>query len=129
MHRLTSLATLLSLVFVANVNAAPGIKRAADAGTVFAVYPGWDMDNGTAANIVNGTESACLQSCAASSTCVAYAYVPYDNTGTDINPLCVLKDSIDLSTFTVHSGIDVTIGLAGACGTSVCLLHPSTVLN
>ncbi|KAJ7025678.1 hypothetical protein C8F04DRAFT_1268972 [Mycena alexandri] len=75
------------------------------------------MDNGTAANTVNGTESACLQSCAATSTCVAYAYVPYDNTGTDINPLCVLKDSIDLSTFTVHSGIDVTIGLAGACGT------------
>ncbi|KAF8180547.1 hypothetical protein K438DRAFT_1938233 [Mycena galopus ATCC 62051] len=110
-----SLAALVSLV--STVSAAPGARPSPDLGTVFAVYPGWDMDNGTAETIFNGTESACLQSCAANSACVAYAYVPYDNTGTDINPVCVLKNSIDLTTFTVHSGVDVSIGIIGACGT------------
>ncbi|KAF7350033.1 hypothetical protein MVEN_01305000 [Mycena venus] len=110
-----SLATLLFSVVVANA-AAAGIQPVPDVGTVFSVYPGWDMDNGTLETIFNGTELACLQSCASSGSCVAYAYVPYGNTGTE-DPFCVLKNSIDLSTFTVHAGVDVSVGLIGSCGT------------
>ncbi|KAJ7367464.1 hypothetical protein DFH08DRAFT_1070375 [Mycena albidolilacea] len=76
------------------------------------VYPGWDMDNGGSGTIFNVTERACVQSCGASSTCVAYAYVPF----ADPTPFCVLKNAIDLSTFKIQS-FDVSVGLLGACGT------------
>ncbi|KAJ7722321.1 hypothetical protein B0H16DRAFT_1896176 [Mycena metata] len=80
-----------------------------DIGTVFAVYPGWDMDNGQASEISNGTELECLQSCSTDTACVAYAYVPY-------SLACFLKDSFDFSTFTVGT-VPVSTGLVGACGT------------
>ncbi|KAJ7769777.1 hypothetical protein B0H14DRAFT_2967300, partial [Mycena olivaceomarginata] len=107
---LTLLATLLaSLSIAATAKAAPG---AHDVGTVFSVYPGWDMDNGGSGTIFNVTERACVQSCGASSTCVAYAYVPF----ADPTPFCVLKSAIDLNTFKIQS-FDVSVGLLGACGT------------
>ncbi|KAJ7859775.1 hypothetical protein B0H14DRAFT_622373 [Mycena olivaceomarginata] len=110
---LLSLATALASFSFAGV--ANAVQPSPDAGTVFAVYPGWDMDNGALATIFSGTESACLQSCRSSSTCVAYAYIPYGHNGTDAN-LCVTKSTIDLATFKMQS-FDVSVGLVGACGT------------
>ncbi|KAF7351625.1 hypothetical protein MSAN_01595100 [Mycena sanguinolenta] len=119
MHRLFSLATLLPFFVV--VNATPGhdnIKRAADAGPIFAIYPGWDMNNGYSAFIANSTESACLQACVATPTCVAYTYAPYSTTTTvNISPGCYLKSTIDLTKFRVAPGVPSNAGLAGACGT------------
>ncbi|KAJ6452418.1 hypothetical protein C8R45DRAFT_1223475, partial [Mycena sanguinolenta] len=108
-------ATLL-LSCVLMVEAASNVDPVPDAGTIFAVYPGWDMNNGSLQTIFNGTESACLHSCASSSTCVAFAYVPYGHGGSDVNPICVLKSTIDLSTFIIET-FDVSVGIVGACGT------------
>jgi hypothetical protein len=63
MRPLSFLAVLLLSV---PTNAASVVQPAPNAGTVFAVYPGWDMDNGALQTILNGTELACLQSCSSS---------------------------------------------------------------
>ncbi|KAJ7876983.1 hypothetical protein B0H13DRAFT_2347407 [Mycena leptocephala] len=84
-------------------------------GTVFAIYPGWDMDNGRTTATSDGSELACMQLCSADTTCVAYAYAPYQPSG---SLSCFLKDSVDLSTFKTQS-VDVSVGLVGACGTFV----------
>ncbi|KAF8143724.1 hypothetical protein K438DRAFT_1853180 [Mycena galopus ATCC 62051] len=111
MYSLSSLSILLaSFVFMAKATPVP------EAGTIFAVYPGWDMDNGSLQTIFNGTESACLHSCASTTTCVAYSYVAYGHGGTDVNPICVLKSTIDLTTFKIQT-FDVSVGIFGACGT------------
>ncbi|KAJ7861455.1 hypothetical protein B0H14DRAFT_3445379 [Mycena olivaceomarginata] len=86
-------------------------------GTVFAVYPGWDQNDGEGTLIQGGTEAACLEACstnrdAIGSTCIAYSYVPYGAT-----PACFLKPVINLGAFSVDQGRVVTTGLAGACGT------------
>ncbi|KAF7369532.1 hypothetical protein MVEN_00283100 [Mycena venus] len=114
MRSLPVLAITLA-AFAVNV-AASGVRPAPQAGTVFAVYPGWDMDNGALSTIFNGTELACLQSCSSSATCVAYAYIPYGHGGTDNNPICVLKSTIDLSTFKMQT-FDLSVAIVGACGT------------
>jgi hypothetical protein len=54
-------ALLVSFAFV--VNAAPSVGPSPDLGSVYAVYPGWDMDNGGFQGILGGTEFACLQAC------------------------------------------------------------------
>ncbi|KAF7336465.1 hypothetical protein MSAN_02300700 [Mycena sanguinolenta] len=113
MHALSSIASLF-LPFVYMVNAAPAVRRAPEESTVFAVYPGWDMSNGNAETIAVVTEATCLQLCAASSTCVAYSYVPYDDSA---DPLCNLKSTIDVSTFQVNPDLVVNVGLVGACNT------------
>ncbi|KAK6981100.1 hypothetical protein R3P38DRAFT_3234581 [Favolaschia claudopus] len=105
---------LLTALLLSSV--AWALKPTPAAGTVFAVYPGWDMDNGSLQTIFNGTEKACLQSCTSSATCVAYAYIPYGHGGTDVNPICVLKSSIDPSMFKQQS-FDLSVGLVGGCGT------------
>ncbi|KAJ7920553.1 hypothetical protein B0H13DRAFT_1867468 [Mycena leptocephala] len=113
MRPLSFLAVLLLSV---PTNAASVVQPAPNAGTVFAVYPGWDMDNGALQTILNGTELACLQSCSSSATCVAYAYIPYGNNGT-ISPICVLKSTVDLNTFKLQPSFDLSVGIVGACGT------------
>ncbi|KAJ7223476.1 hypothetical protein GGX14DRAFT_558051 [Mycena pura] len=85
-------------------------------GNIFAVYPGWDMNNGAASTTHGGSELACLQACSASATCVAYAYVPYGSSVTGPGTACVLKSSFNITTFTRQS-FDVSVGLLGACGT------------
>jgi hypothetical protein len=59
MRSLSVLATTLA-AFAVNA-AAFGVQPAPQTGPVFAVYPGWDMDNGALSTIFNGTELACLQ--------------------------------------------------------------------
>ncbi|KAJ6592883.1 hypothetical protein B0H19DRAFT_1365184 [Mycena capillaripes] len=115
MRSLSRLA-ILAVFLVLTTSADVGVQPSPDAGTIFAVYPGWDMDNGALQTILNGTEISCLESCRSSATCVAYSYVPYGNSGTGITPFCVLKSSVDLGAFKMQS-FDVSVGLVGACGT------------
>ncbi|KAJ7868537.1 hypothetical protein B0H14DRAFT_3861460 [Mycena olivaceomarginata] len=117
MLTLSTLVTLFASVSLA-VNAAPGAQPAPDIGAVFAVYPGWDMDNGNGGTtMLGGTELACLQACSASATCFAYAYVPYggSNTGPGVSA-CVLKTAVTLGTFKTQPN-DISVGLIGSCGT------------
>lgn len=65
MLTLSNLAALLAS-FVLAVNASPGAQPSPDVGTIFAVYPGWDMDNGSILTTLGCTELACMQSCSAS---------------------------------------------------------------
>ncbi|KAJ6474871.1 hypothetical protein C8R45DRAFT_935403 [Mycena sanguinolenta] len=108
MHGPSRIATLL-LSFVCTVSAA---TRDLAEVTVFPVYPDWDMSNGAADTIAVVTESTCLSLCASSksdSTCAAYAYVLFVNGG---DPLCILKNTIDLRTFGIQQfDVDDLIGL------------------
>ncbi|KAJ7243513.1 hypothetical protein C8J57DRAFT_1477157 [Mycena rebaudengoi] len=115
MLTLSSLAALL-VSFTLAVSAVPVNHQPSPAiGTVFAIYPGWDMDNGRTTATSDGSELACMQLCSADATCVAYAYAPYQPSG---SLSCFLKDRVDLSTFKTQS-VDVSVGLVGACGTFV----------
>ncbi|KAJ7366104.1 hypothetical protein DFH08DRAFT_1071727 [Mycena albidolilacea] len=115
MLTLSTFATLF-VSFTLAANASPSAQLAPDVGGVFAVYPGWDMDNGGATTF-GGTELACLQACSASATCVAYAYVPYggSNTGPGV-AACNLKTAVTLSAFKTQPN-DISVGLIGGCGT------------
>jgi hypothetical protein len=64
MLTLSNLAVLLG-AFVLAVNAVPVVQPGPDVGNVFAVYPGWDMDNGGTL-VAASTEQACMRSCSAS---------------------------------------------------------------
>ncbi|KAJ6558325.1 hypothetical protein B0H19DRAFT_1070848 [Mycena capillaripes] len=119
MVALSNLAALL-FSFALVANATPVVQPTPDAETVFAVYPGWDMDNGVVETILNDTEFACLRACSSSSSCVAYTYLPYGFVTFGFQPTCILKDTIDLSTFTLQS-VDLSVGIVGACGTLVAL--------
>ncbi|KAJ7312632.1 hypothetical protein DFH08DRAFT_973411 [Mycena albidolilacea] len=116
MLTLSNLAALL-VSFSIGVSAVPVVHPAPALGTLFAVYPGWDMDNGQAIETSDGSELACMKLCSAGG-CVAYSYGPYQPSGT---PSCFLKDSVDLSTFKIRN-VDVSVGLVGTCGTSVTLV-------
>ncbi|KAJ7908064.1 hypothetical protein B0H13DRAFT_1878974 [Mycena leptocephala] len=95
MLTLSNFAALL-VSFTLAVSAVPVNDQPAPAiGTVFAIYPGWDMDNGQTTATSDGSELACMQLCSADATCVAYAYAPYQPSST---LSCFLKDSVDLST-------------------------------
>ncbi|KAJ6526812.1 hypothetical protein B0H19DRAFT_1275647 [Mycena capillaripes] len=102
--------------FVLAGHAMPSVQPAPDAGTVFAVYPGWDMDNGSYMIIHNGTELACMQSCRDSESCCAFSYVPYGEGYFGPGPSCFLKNAVTLSTFKRQSS-DTSVGLIGPCGT------------
>ncbi|KAJ7909231.1 hypothetical protein B0H13DRAFT_1877856 [Mycena leptocephala] len=95
MLTLSNLATLLVCSVLA-ANAAPGVQPAPN--LVFAVYPGWDMDNG-GNSTSGGTEMACQKSCSTSPSCAAYAYVPYGGGGGPPGTSCFLKNAVDISTF------------------------------
>ncbi|KAJ7084238.1 hypothetical protein C8R44DRAFT_821975 [Mycena epipterygia] len=98
-------------------DASAGVEPAPELGTVFAVYPGWDMNNGETTEILNGTELACLQSCSATADCVAYAYSPYSTGGTGpVQPSCFLKNGLDLSTFQIRT-LDLHTGRPTSCFT------------
>ncbi|KAJ7867932.1 hypothetical protein B0H14DRAFT_3441572 [Mycena olivaceomarginata] len=115
MFTLSNLAFLVVSLSLA-VNAAPLTQPSPDVGTVFTVYPGWDMNNGILTEIFGGTELACLQACSTDSRCVAYVYQPYGSPGFP-PAVCVTKSSIDLSTFQTSQtrGFDVSSGLVGGC--------------
>ncbi|KAJ6553355.1 hypothetical protein B0H19DRAFT_1377893 [Mycena capillaripes] len=121
-HRPTmrSLSTFAALFacFVLAVNAT--VKPAPEIGSVFAVYPGWDMiaTAEPSSPITNGTEIHCLQACQASPACRAYVYVPYgDPNNADKGPgACWLKDTIILGDF-VKPKFVANAGLLGPCGT------------
>ncbi|KAF8145683.1 hypothetical protein K438DRAFT_1781688 [Mycena galopus ATCC 62051] len=115
MLALSNLAALL-VSFSLAITATPGAQPTPDVGAVFAVYPGWDMDDGSIGTILGGTELACMQSCSTSATCIAYAYVPYGGANTGPGPACVPKSSINLTTFKTQS-FDLSVGLLGGCGT------------
>ncbi|KAJ6472007.1 hypothetical protein C8R45DRAFT_936665 [Mycena sanguinolenta] len=110
------LSSLLSFSLVFIVETAAAARRARDIGSVFAVYPGWDMNNAASVITSGITEFECLQSCASSSSCVAFAYVPYGNNVSQGDSTCVLKASIDISTF-VAQAFDVSTGIIGPCNT------------
>jgi hypothetical protein len=76
MLTLSPFATLFAS-FALAANASPSAQPATDVGGVFAVYPGWDMDN-SAATTFGGTELACLQACSAST---------FRSLGTSFRPL------------------------------------------
>ncbi|KAJ7842415.1 hypothetical protein B0H13DRAFT_1909839 [Mycena leptocephala] len=112
----SKLIALLACLTLA-VSADPGVQPTPDAGTVFSVYPGWDMVNTSPATTTFGlTELACMQSCSTGAGCVAYAYVPFGFPGTTTGSVCVLKAAIDLTTFQIRT-FDVSVGLKGVCGT------------
>ncbi|KAJ7836721.1 hypothetical protein B0H13DRAFT_1912924 [Mycena leptocephala] len=125
----SKLIALLSYLTLA-VSAAPGVQPTPDAGTIFSVYPGWDMVNPGPTTTFGLTELACMQSCSTGAGCVAYAYVPFGFPGTTTGSVCVLKTAIDLTTFQTRA-FDVSAGLKGGCGTfspasaSVSLFNPS----
>ncbi|KAJ7662353.1 hypothetical protein B0H17DRAFT_1093576 [Mycena rosella] len=96
-------------------DAAAAVQPTPNIGTTFAVYPGWDMNNGEIARIMNETELQCLQACSANPSCLAYAYTPYTD-ASPVQPVCFIKNAIDLTTITLQS-VDVSVGLIGACGT------------
>jgi hypothetical protein len=64
MLTLSNIAALL-VSFSIGVSAVPVVQPAPALGTVFAVYPGWDMDNGEAIETSDGSELACMQLCSA----------------------------------------------------------------
>ncbi|KAJ6459607.1 hypothetical protein C8R45DRAFT_1109475 [Mycena sanguinolenta] len=109
-------ALLLSIALATCTSTSSSSKPAPDLGTVFAVYPGWDMDNGNAPPLANVTEMACMQACGASTSCVAYAYVAY-NSFRGPGATCYPKTGIDISKFKQQSDADVSTGVIGACGT------------
>ncbi|KAJ7908639.1 hypothetical protein B0H13DRAFT_1878423 [Mycena leptocephala] len=128
----SKLIALLSYLTHA-VSAAPGVQPTPDAGTIFSVYPGWDMVNPGPTTTFGLTELACMQSCSTGAGCVAYAYVPFGFPGTTTGSVCVLKTAIDLTTFQTRA-FDVSAGLKGAVGpsrqldpasASVSLFNPS----
>ncbi|KAJ6559605.1 hypothetical protein B0H19DRAFT_1260319 [Mycena capillaripes] len=110
--------SVLLVAFAVAAHAATKIGPTPNAGTVFSVYPGWDMDNGAVSVLPGGTEQACLKACSLSTACVAYAYGPYSfNLIINGNPpACILKNSIDMTTFKTQP-FDVTMGVIGSCGT------------
>ncbi|KAJ7223472.1 hypothetical protein GGX14DRAFT_387789 [Mycena pura] len=111
------LSSLVAVLVSFSLSAAVAVGPTPDAvGNIFAVYPGWDMNNGGTPTIHGGSELACLQACSASATCVAYAYVPYGSNVTGPGTACVLKNSFNIATFTTQS-FDLSVGLLGACGT------------
>ncbi|KAJ7137333.1 hypothetical protein C8R43DRAFT_1238885 [Mycena crocata] len=86
-------------------------------GTVFAVYPGWDMDNGGALIPVS-SEEGCLQACAASASCLGYAYAPYGIPPAGVPPsACYLKSSVNPDTFKAQPDRVTNVGIVGRCGT------------
>ncbi|KAJ6528979.1 hypothetical protein B0H19DRAFT_1083317 [Mycena capillaripes] len=96
---------------------------------VFAVYPGWDMNNGGFSTTFVGTELDCMNSCAANGGCIAYAYVPYGPSSPAKQPECVLKGTIDPSTFKIQP-FDVSSGLLKPCGSfPVDLVGPTECFN
>ncbi|KAJ7037610.1 hypothetical protein C8F04DRAFT_1393531 [Mycena alexandri] len=105
MLALSNLATLLVAYAVA-------VKAT---GTVFAVYPGWDMANESLEATFDGTERDCLTSCQTNSVCVAYTYIPYGSGATGVSPACILKSSINVNDFTVQS-FPASTALVGHCG-------------
>ncbi|KAJ6526681.1 hypothetical protein B0H19DRAFT_1275534 [Mycena capillaripes] len=108
--------TLVSLTLAAI--AVPIAPAKPDVGNMFAVYPGWDMNNGGGLQQISGiTEMSCLQMCSANGGCVGYAYAPYGIPGSLGTPLCVIKNSITLSSFVVESDRITNVALVGACGT------------
>jgi hypothetical protein len=134
MFTLANLVPLL-ISFTLTVRAAPvGVGPTPDVGSVYAVYPGWDMDNGNNGQLNGGTEQGCLKACSTSgfescvhtgsnlrikiagSTCVAYVYVPYGSSVTGPGPVCILKNSFNVSAFKTQS-FDISVGLFGPCGT------------
>ncbi|KAJ6483535.1 hypothetical protein C8R47DRAFT_564384 [Mycena vitilis] len=105
-------ALLVALALTANASATP----APDSEIVFAVYPGWDMDNGQSSpTIFNSTEADCAKSCATTAGAKAYAYVPYSGAYV-YGPSCYLKDAVDVTKF-VKQDRDTSAGLPGPCGT------------
>ncbi|KAJ7909233.1 hypothetical protein B0H13DRAFT_1877858 [Mycena leptocephala] len=96
-------------------NAAPGVQPAPNVGTVFAVYPRWDMDNG-GNSTSGGTEIGLAEVVRRSPSCVAYAYVPHGGGGGPPGTSCFLKNTVDITTFKTRAW-DTTVGLVGACGT------------
>ncbi|KAF7355886.1 hypothetical protein MVEN_00917300 [Mycena venus] len=118
MFTFCNLAILVTSLFLV-VNATPPVQPTPDLGTVFAVYPGWNMLNGGSSPVFGGTELQCIQACSADPSCVAYAYAPYGSGPTAIpGPNCIIKPTIDLTTFRIGT-FDATVGLIGACGTFV----------
>ncbi|KAJ7235131.1 hypothetical protein C8J57DRAFT_1728783 [Mycena rebaudengoi] len=84
-----------------------------DLGRIFAVYPGWDMEVNDDNTILGITEQACQMACSADSFCFAYVYFPYGG------PTCKLHNSIELANVLFTPGVVTSVGLIGACGTSV----------
>ncbi|KAJ7250112.1 hypothetical protein B0H12DRAFT_1234425 [Mycena haematopus] len=113
MLALSNLATLL-VSFALATDASRNAKPTPDLGSSFAVYPGWDMDNGSSSTISNVTEQACMQACGASTSCTAYAYGPYPSFRS-AGATCFLKDSLDLSKFKQQPDADISTGIIGAC--------------
>ncbi|KAF8188270.1 hypothetical protein K438DRAFT_1972456 [Mycena galopus ATCC 62051] len=113
MPTLSNLAALL-FSFTLAVDAAAGAQSKPDSGAVFAVYPGWDMDNG--GNLMsNITEAECLKACSTSPSCLGCTYVPYGGPG--IPPsACYLKDGVDTTTFK-QQNYDCSAATFGPCGT------------
>ncbi|KAF8214416.1 hypothetical protein K438DRAFT_1801364 [Mycena galopus ATCC 62051] len=106
----------LLVAFAVAVKATAGNGTTPEIGTVFAVYPGWDMDNASLEATFGGTERARLTSCQTNSACVAYTYIPYGSGATGVSPACILKSSIDLNEFTIQS-FPANTALIGSCGT------------
>ncbi|KAJ7881626.1 hypothetical protein B0H13DRAFT_2655684 [Mycena leptocephala] len=115
------LVALLSLASAVPTNAtddaAAGVRPAPEIGTVFAVYPGWDMQSGPIMGSSAGvTELACMRSCSNSSTCVSYSYVAFGGNDGSPEASCFLKSAFDFSAIKIRP-FDVSVGLIGACGT------------
>ncbi|KAJ6499760.1 hypothetical protein DFH09DRAFT_1375984 [Mycena vulgaris] len=113
-----ALSSILAL-FALTALAVPVVAPAPDIGDVFAVYPGWDMNNGAPFGQVSGiTEVAWLADEKIKAVgCVGYAYVTYGSPGALNTPRCVLKDAIDLKTFVIQSAFVTNVAIVGACGT------------
>ncbi|KAJ7328102.1 hypothetical protein DFH08DRAFT_331750 [Mycena albidolilacea] len=111
------------------VDAAPGVQPSPDLGSVFSVYPGWDMDNGGTTSIFGGTEIDCRKACSPKAAVLPTRNVPY-GVGNNGLPDCVLKNTVALNTFKTQS-FDVSVGLVGFCGTfapvgpSLCYTVPA----
>jgi hypothetical protein len=60
-----ALSTVFALLasFSLAVNAAPGVQPSPDLGSVFSVYPGWDMNNGRTTSILVGLKSTAGRRC------------------------------------------------------------------
>ncbi|KAJ6569220.1 hypothetical protein B0H19DRAFT_1373470 [Mycena capillaripes] len=127
MLALSNFAALL-LASVVAVNAAPGVGPTPDASIGFAVYPGWDLNNGAASILSGGTELDCMKSCITAAGCLAYAYVPFGSPATGLNqPGCVLKNGIDPKSFQIQAYV-VNSGLINPCG-SFPVVGPTNCFN
>ncbi|KAF7355885.1 hypothetical protein MVEN_00917200 [Mycena venus] len=109
---LAILVTSLSLA----VNATPLVQPTPDLGTVFAVYPGWSMDNGASNILVGDHELDCMIACSADTRCLAYTYIPYIKNEPGSGPTCATYTGINLTNFNTKT-FPVNVGLIGACGT------------